>query len=66
MTIIGKCTKCRGPRTVLRECKVEAFAGDPRPVLARLCDACVDGIARAVVTPMAVEVDTSELTVVDA
>jgi len=50
MTTIGRCTRCRGPRTILTDCKVEAYAGDRAAVMASLCDGCLDKTTRAVVT----------------
>ncbi len=62
MTTIGRCTRCRGPVTVLKEYKVEAYAGDARPVLAKLCDPCADKTQKAKLTPVNFQEEKRELT----
>lgn len=49
MTQLGTCTKCRG-RSVVSDCKIEAFAGESTPVYTLLCRMCIDGFKIAVVT----------------
>ena len=60
VTMQGKCTCCRRHTAVIL-CKVEAFAGEARPVEAKLCDPCIDGFKVAKVTKMRIETP-SELT----
>lgn len=50
MTQLGTCMKCRS-RTVVSDCKVEAFKDEARPVIALLCAPCIAGFKVAIVTP---------------